>query len=792
MPISHIKNVFNAGELSPKVWSRADLEKWHGGCKTLLNMLPIPQGGVVRRPGFECIKTAKNNNTPIRLIPFVFSTTQAYMLEFGPAYMRVYMNGGQAQVAGNGTALLMHFDDGSYSTNFYDSSSFAHNISVVGNAKQWKWIKKFGETSLRTTDIVDSYVYSADDSDWFHAANPFTIDAWIFPIDTGNRSHGIFAQYQDVGNFYELTHNHSTSKLSFVVKTGNTEYFNLNNTWSPTGYNWYHVAMIRGWGNNANNWALTVDGSPIATTANNYSMPDLAGNFQIGKSSNINHFGYIDEFRVSKGVARWTEPFSPPVSEYPGADASGVAAEISTNYTSADLSKLQFVQSYDTMYITHQNHAPAQLLRQSHTSWNLSDIVFANNSTPSEWSNNNGWPRACAFYQDRLAFAGSTTFPSRLWFSKTGNYTDLTTGANDNDGMKLNLLSGTSDTIFWLASGQSLLCGTDTGIQSIAAANGSNAALTPTNKKNYKESYFGSGEVGPVELGDLVLHVGNPASKVRELGFNWQRDGFGSVELSVLADHLFEGYAIEEMAYQQSPNEVVWCRRSDGNMVAITYMQDQQVSAWSQHASGNILSIATIPGQTETELWAAIEREINGNNVTTIERMSPFEQKDFNNSLFLDSYKQHNGAATTTLNGLDHLNGQNNITYLADGVIGTANVANNSIAVANNSTVITAGLAYNSTVETLPVEIETQAGASMFEEKRITEIAIRCRNSAGGTYGPDSNYQTALYENNALTNGVKKNLSLRGGYDPVRFVVIQQTDPLPLNIDAIGMEVEVN
>ena len=61
-------NNFNAGELSPKVYGRQDLDKFEGGCKTLLNFLPLPQGGVVRRPAFEYIAGAKTNNNGVKLI----------------------------------------------------------------------------------------------------------------------------------------------------------------------------------------------------------------------------------------------------------------------------------------------------------------------------------------------------------------------------------------------------------------------------------------------------------------------------------------------------------------------------------------------------------------------------------------------------------------------------------------------------------------------------------------------------------------------------------------------------
>jgi hypothetical protein len=568
---SVVKRLFNAGELSPKVYGRSDLDKWSGGCKTLLNFLPLPQGGVQRRPGIEFITSAKNNGNDVRLIPFQFSSTQAYIIEAGNSYFRFYMNGGQ----------------------------------ILGN-------------------------------------------------------------------------------------------------------------------NNA-------------------------------------------------------------------------AYEVAHNYTQNDLSTIQYTQSFDTLYLTHKNHHPKQLTRTDHNNWTFGNVSFTfnNNSTaPVEWSANNGYPRTCTFYQDRLVFASSTLFPSRIWISKTGNYTNMTTGTNDADGMTLNLLSGTSDVIYWLTSGKTILAGTDAGIQSILAGSATVAALSPTNKKNQKESYFGTSEVMPVKLGDVVIYAGNPASKVRELSFSWEADAYQSGELSVLSDHLLQSNTVREFAYQQSPYEIVWCLRSDNTLLALTYMQEQRVVAWSRHnTNGNICSIATIPGNYETELWMAVHRNINNNTATYIERLSTFLSKNWNASDFLDSYVSLTNPSNFTYVSVPHLANET-VQYFAGGVAGQTTVTDNNAAVPS-CTSAKVGLQYVSDLEPLIPEPELKSGAMAYKTLRVTEMAISCRNSAGGTYGPDANTQTALFANNAFTNGKVDNLSIRGGHGIDQGVFIRQSDPLPMNIDMLGLEIEV-
>ncbi len=81
---------FNAGELSPRLASRLDFSKYPAGLETCENMLPLPEGGAARRPGTRYVAEVEDSTVKARLIPFEFSTTQAYMLELSDGKMRFY------------------------------------------------------------------------------------------------------------------------------------------------------------------------------------------------------------------------------------------------------------------------------------------------------------------------------------------------------------------------------------------------------------------------------------------------------------------------------------------------------------------------------------------------------------------------------------------------------------------------------------------------------------------------------------------------------------------------------
>ena len=97
---------FTGGELSPRLDGRNDLTKYSSGCKTLENFIVYPHGAAARRPGTTFIAEVKNHNQKGRLIPFDFSTTQTYILEFGNQFIRIYKDQGQVQSGGSAVEVV--------------------------------------------------------------------------------------------------------------------------------------------------------------------------------------------------------------------------------------------------------------------------------------------------------------------------------------------------------------------------------------------------------------------------------------------------------------------------------------------------------------------------------------------------------------------------------------------------------------------------------------------------------------------------------------------------------------
>lgn len=93
--VAYIQTNFTAGELSPRLRARVNWEKYPNGVETMENFLIQTHGPAAKRPGLRYVAGVKTHSKKVRLIPFEFSVSQSYVLEFGEQYVRFYTNQGQ-------------------------------------------------------------------------------------------------------------------------------------------------------------------------------------------------------------------------------------------------------------------------------------------------------------------------------------------------------------------------------------------------------------------------------------------------------------------------------------------------------------------------------------------------------------------------------------------------------------------------------------------------------------------------------------------------------------------------
>jgi len=210
--------------------------------------------------------------------------------------------------------LLIHCNGVDAATSFPDSSTEnPKTLSAANQAQVDTADKKFGSGSL-LVDGSGDYISAPASADWNFGSGDFTIDFWLkgnavsdkFPIGTwgngGSNSWGII--YRRSGNI-----------LSFIFHDGSEKIYDTSGFDVAPGA-WYHVAVER-YGSNI---SIYVNGTRY------YNKSDYSGTFtdpgaatlRIGSSGGQDFSGWIDEVRISKGIARYqaAETIDVPVAEY--------------------------------------------------------------------------------------------------------------------------------------------------------------------------------------------------------------------------------------------------------------------------------------------------------------------------------------------------------------------------------------------------------------------------------------------------------------------------------------------
>lgn len=346
-------------------------------------------------------------------------------------------------------------------------------------------------------------------------------------------------------------------------------------------------------------------------------------------------------------------------------------------------------------------------------------------------------PATVAFHQQRLVLGGTKDDPASFFMSRTGDYENFRKSRplQDDDPVEYMLASGSIDEIRWMASFGDLLIGTS-GAEYKATSGG--AAITSSDVQISVQSYWGSSGLSPLIIGQSVMHCQRSGSHVRDLYYSWESDGYAGNDLSLLAPQLVESHRIVQWAFQQSPGSNIWAVRDDGVLLCLTYMKEQNVYGWSRHVTqGKVLSVAVISGSQEDVVMLVVEREVGGVKKYFLERLAGrFRDADgIEEAFYVDcGVTSRQETASDTVGGLGHLEGADVVALADDSPVEGLTVTDGAVTLPYAAKVVTVGLNYVSALSPLPLETDTQQGATLGKRRAYGKCVLRLYRSVGGKY----------------------------------------------------------
>lgn len=405
------------------------------------------------------------------------------------------------------------------------------------------------------------------------------------------------------------------------------------------------------------------------------------------------------------------------------------------------------------------------------------------------------FPGVIAVFEQRDVLSGVTTDPQRIWFTALGTDTFLIyhIPVIDTDRIDLTLESAVKH----IVPMQNLVVLTE-NIEFVLTTVDSDA-ITPSDFRARPVSYVGSSYVKPVTVNDRLVFAANRGGHIFEFLLRAAFEGYKPNDLCIYAPHLFDGYTIVDMALQKAPFYCLWVVRSDGALLGLTYLPEEEVVGWHLHTTqGQFESICVVAEGTEDRIYAVVKRTINSQTKRYVERFATFAAKTIRNAFHVDCGLSYSGASTRVFTGFEHLEAAEVAVNYGTGVqldltVSSGTVTLNPDAISYpESTTAQIGLGYTGLFRSLPVVATADTAMVQGRLKDPGRAGIRTVDS--GTYflglTDDELEQVPAGTVGELTNG-EELIKLPNSWTESGQVYIRQPYPLPLNVISLSLDFDL-
>jgi hypothetical protein len=789
----------------------------------------------------------------VRMMPFIFSSTIAYPIEFGDKYARFYFN--EEPLLGAGE---VHVE----TVTPYQSSDLLQLQTKQSADVMWITHPSYPQAQLKrttpTTFVLEDIVFKKGP---FIERNDIANDDGVtMNVDVTNegdagiltRSAGTF-QSGHIGALFKLTHprvnrqtngkktGSQTGIIGEVIDVYGDYIFSITSTgWGgsvflqKTDDDWvtrenvvnftsgpqtykatettenvqYHINVTsHSYGTiSASLIANTSSVSGSATSVGTIGIPlDIKGDFNFNTHGNWDATVALER---NEDDAGW-EPYRTYISVITdGVGSRNVQLEQSeeddnvkyrinvTAYTSgtleADLAATSSTQSGIVRINGITSNKTAEITVVSAVGQTIETKRWAEGA----WSGVRGYPAAITLFEERSVYGFTNSDQQDIWLSETGKFEDFEAGINDADSFSLTL--PTANRGKWLGSLETLAAGTAGDEWRIRAP--LDESLTPKNWDMKKQTAYGSADIQIIEVGSVILFVDFVGRKVREFTFREERQKYIAPDLTALAEHITVS-GIVCFAHQRNPDSILWCVLANGDLITLSYEREQNVVAWAKHPmDGLVQSVMVIPAALEDEVWITIVRAIDGENKIYIEKFqSRLLDIRKENAFFVDSGVIYNGEPITVITGYDHLE-EKTVAILADGeVLEKQVVTNGQITLSTAARNVRGGLPYTSQAIPMRMDVSTVAGTTHGSIKKISEVVFSFHNTVNAKYGSSDtelfpiDWDNVRWKNSSIVDGLFTGdivVAFDGGFDIDDTLIISQSDPLPCVVRGIVPRVE--
>lgn len=676
---------FAAGEVSPRLGARHDQTKYQTGAHTMRNFLPTLEGAAQNRSGLGYVQTAwaTNSDDPVRLIPFVVSDDEAYVVVIRPSRLTFIQNG--VPIFDTSLAISNIVEAG---TEIIVTTTLAHGMT----SGQEVWIDDVvGATELNRrffqADVTgaNTFVLQLNGSD----ADPTEVSAYI--------SGGTASPVRQVSHTWTAAHinrlRYAQSNTTMVLTVDQVEVIKLESvgfgfftltgaTFGPQIQRPTDGAMSGTAGAVTTRYKITaVDATTLEESfagpyeTGGVNLITLTIGLPYAVTTSLAHGLTTGEYITMSGWTGGSAVYNlscfVTVTGANTFTCNGTVSAINgvllgtadTIWTRDTIARALAAPSSGTpiniTWTAVSNALEYNIYREINGIFaycgtsaiaSFQDLGYALDvgDTPPifrEIANEAGeYPLAVAFFQQRLLLAGSINNKEKTLAGRIAQIWNFS-GSNPtqaDDSFSWVVRSEKTQAIRHILEMSRCMVFTQSAIFTLEGDDA--GALTPSAVNPRKRAEHGLGDIPPIAVGNAVLYVQSTGAEVNEILPGTGED-FNSKDLTVYSRHLFDGNTIVAWSYAQSPSSILWCARNDGTFLSLVYLREHDIWGWSRHDTGSgndrVVSVTSVPEGGESVTYMAVLRRVGGYDIPFIERMASRRVFHACDGRFLDSYRAY-------------------------------------------------------------------------------------------------------------------------------------------------------
>lgn len=414
------------------------------------------------------------------------------------------------------------------------------------------------------------------------------------------------------------------------------------------------------------------------------------------------------------------------------------------------------------------------------------------------------YPQHVSFFQNRVVFGKTTTQPSSIWMSVTGDInlyapTQIVSGVDEilaTSGISAFLSSRSAASIQFMVSEDVFMIGTESGL---FVSN--SETITPANFSMRITNNTPLSSVRPTLVKGSLLAVSQLKNQIYAFTYSDEQKSYVEEELTLYWQHLIDD-KIKDLKYVSYPTPIVWITLESGKLLSMVYDPSQKAVGVTSHeiVDSDVLDVFALPNLTTgfDELWLYTSRN-STNYILKMDReyrASYYKEAKPLNARFLDYFVKYSGVSTTTISGLTHLANET-VSFIAQGRLGQATVNGSGVATLPFAvTSATIGKPYRSSMKTVdavfPETVGNDTLSRSFKEVKRVKVSLfesfYCYIQAEDNLSPtlatliSNPTSTVVYD---LLTGITEPISVESPTRPRASFTLWIEDPLPLTITGI-------